>query len=104
MAALALVLGLCSAAAVRCQEPLSQPRVLNNPFADQDFVPLSQLMDEPDPGLRWPVDPPAGYSGPSGISPSEEQENSHFVPVEDRWRIGMPEYDRYDQGHPRDFE
>ena len=48
----------------------------------------------------WPVDPPTGYTGPSGIIPREEQENSHFVPMEDRWRIGFPEWDRYDRGHP----
>jgi len=54
--------------------------------------------------LRWPVDSPLGYSGPSGILPREEQENSHFVPMEDRWRIGQPAWDRYDQGHPPDFE
>lgn len=54
--------------------------------------------------LTWPIDPPPGYSGRSGITPREEQENSDFVPMEDRWRIGMPEYDRYDQGHPRGFE
>ncbi|NBO92470.1 MAG: hypothetical protein EBV06_09210 [Planctomycetia bacterium] len=29
------------------------------------------------------------------------QEDGHFVPVEDRWRIAMPEWDRYDKGHPR---
>jgi hypothetical protein len=31
----------------------------------------------------------------------EEQENSDFVPMEDRWRIGLPEYDRYGQGTRR---
>ena len=34
--------------------------------------------------------------------PSEAQESSHFVPVEDRWRIGFPEWDRYGKGHPLD--
>ena len=24
----------------------------------------------------------------------------HFVPIEDRWRIGFPEWDRYGHGHP----
>ena len=26
--------------------------------------------------------------------------NQRFVPVEDRWRIGFPEWDRYGKGHP----
>lgn len=51
--------------------------------------------------LKTPVDPPLGYAGPSGVLPTETQENSHFVPVEDRWRIGFPDWDRYDKGHPR---
>jgi hypothetical protein len=29
------------------------------------------------------------------------RENSHFVPVEDRWRIGFSPWDRYGKGHPR---
>ena len=28
------------------------------------------------------------------------QADPHFVPVEDRWRIGFPEWDRYGKGHP----
>lgn len=80
------------------------PRVLESPLVE-DFVPMPHLaeMDE-DVLLRWPVDPPLGYAGPSGITPRETQQNSHFVPVEDRWRIGFPEWDRYGQGHPFGFE
>ena len=65
---------------------------------------MPELAKEPEFMLRWPVDSPLGYSGPSGILPREEQENSHFVPMEDRWRIGLPPWDRYDQGHPPGFE
>ncbi len=32
--------------------------------------------------------------------PSEDQQDPHFVPVEDRWRVGYPAWDRYGQGHP----
>lgn len=83
---------------------LVQPPVLRDPQADQDFVPLPEYAEPLDPMLTWPVDPPPGYAGRSGISPREEQESTDFVPVEDRWRIGLPEYDRYDQGHPQSFE
>ncbi len=50
--------------------------------------------------LRTPADPPLGFTGRSSVLPGEEQTNDHFVPIEDRWRIGFPEWDRYDKGHP----
>ena len=50
--------------------------------------------------LVWRSDPPAGYSGKSGILPTESQQDSHFVPVEDRWRLGFPSWDRYGNGNP----
>lgn len=86
------------------QRPGPGPSVLRDPLPDQDFIPLPEFDQQPDPILQWPVDPPAGYTGPSGISPRDEQENSHFVPMEDRWRIGTPEYDRLGLGHPRMHE
>jgi hypothetical protein len=82
-----------------------QPPVLSDPAIDrvpQDFAGLpSLILEDPYmPPLRWPIDPPTGYTGPSGIIPREEQTSSHFVPMEDRWRIGFPEWDRYDRGFP----
>src|SRR5262249_36926715 len=50
--------------------------------------------------LRTQQDPPLGFAGPSRIQPHEVQQDSHFVPIEDRWRIGFPEWDRYGKGHP----
>lgn len=41
-----------------------------------------------------------GFAGPSGILPSEFQSSDHFAPVEDRWRTGFPEWDRYGFEHP----
>jgi len=43
---------------------------------------------------------PSGYAGASSIWPSEEAEGLDFTPVEDRWRIGFPNWDRYQRGHP----
>ncbi|HZN36019.1 MAG TPA: hypothetical protein VFB80_19450, partial [Pirellulaceae bacterium] len=63
-------------------------------------LPSFTAQDEYFPPLLWPVDPPLGYTGPSGIVPREAQTSSHFVPMEDRWRIGFPEWDRYGWGHP----
>jgi hypothetical protein len=50
--------------------------------------------------LRIAMDPPLGFTGPTGVAPTEDQESSHFVPVEDRWRLGFPAWDRYGKGHP----
>jgi hypothetical protein len=85
-------------------EGSQQPSILRDPALDrrqQDFVPLPQTVeDHYMPPLLWPVDPPLGYTGPSSIAPRDAQTNSHFVPMEDRWRIGLPAWDRYDRGHP----
>src|SRR5262249_60092282 len=50
--------------------------------------------------LRTQQDPPLGFAGPSRIQPHEVQQDSHFVPIDDRCRIGFPEWDRYGKGHP----
>src|SRR5258708_4911684 len=50
--------------------------------------------------LRAPTDAPLGFTGPSSVLPREGQENSDSIPVEDRWRIGLPPWDRYGKGHP----
>ncbi len=77
-----------------------RPSVLRPPGPDLSSV-------GPRPPLAWPDlifqqfrDPPLGFTGPSGVAPTEGQTSGHFVPVEDRWRIGYPESDRYGKGHP----
>jgi hypothetical protein len=85
--------------------PSNQPSILSDPAIERvphDFAGLPSVLND-DPfmsPLLWPVDPPIGYTGPSGIWPREIQQDSHFVPMEDRWRIGFPEWDRYGRGHP----
>jgi hypothetical protein len=109
---LALALAMAACLPVRAQEPpapgltpSNQPLILSDPAIDrppQDFAGLPSLLND-DPFLSpllWPVDPPIGYAGPSGILPREAQLDSHFVPMEDRWRIGFPAWDRYGRGHP----
>jgi hypothetical protein len=75
-----------------------RPTILNRPLE------LALPPTEATPGtpglLYLPWDPPLGYTGPSGILPRDVQESSDFVPVEDRWRIGFPPWDRYGKGHP----
>jgi hypothetical protein len=101
--------------AVAAQDPAAQPpqpnapsgaspNLLNRPL--QPVPPAEQppAAAEAPPLFLTPRDPPLGYSGPSGILPTESQQDPHFVPVEDRWRIGFPSWDRYDKGHPRQDE
>ncbi len=49
---------------------------------------------------RPAMEPPAGFSLKSGIERTEPQVSPDFVPIEDRWRLGYPEWDRYGKGHP----
>jgi hypothetical protein len=65
------------------------------------------LPPEKGPDLYGPSEPfqipngsPSGFTGPSGVAPTVFQADGHFVPVEDRWRLGFPSWDRYDKGHP----
>ncbi len=63
-------------------------------------IPDKTFLDSGPPYYRTPVDAPLGFTGPSSVLPSETQSSNHFVPVEDRWRIGFPAWDRYGKGHP----
>ncbi len=91
LAAVGLALALAPSP-LRAQEIVLPPPVA---------VPDPPAVPSDEPGLyRAPVDAPLGYTGPSGILPRDEQNSNHFVPVEDRWRIGFPDWDRYDKGHP----
>ena len=47
-----------------------------------------------------PRDPPLGFAGPSGVRPRSGS-NAEFDTVEDRWRIGFPNWDRYGTGMMR---
>jgi len=66
--------------------------------------PLDSAPPQPDqsatPDVLTPVDPPLGFAGPSGVLPRVGADRD-FVPMEDRWRAGYPEWDRYGLGHPR---
>lgn len=83
------------------------------PKASDDKSPVQRPIDslppmipraEPDapPFFLQPVDAPLGYSGKSSVTPFDEQDpgDPHFVPMPDRWRIGFPDWDRYDKKHP----
>lgn len=77
-----------------------RPNYLRSPSENvPPGIPVDQPL-EPADLLTLPMDAPLGFTGPSSIFPREGQTSSHFVPMEDRWRIGMPEWDRYGLNHP----
>ncbi len=43
---------------------------------------------------------PSGFTGPTSILPSVYQVDGHFVPVEDRWRLGFPRMGSLRKGTP----
>ncbi len=78
-----------------------EPKSIASPDLPSVQLPSAdQYPPEMAPYLRTEVRAPTGFTGPSSIVPSEAQSTSHFVPVEDRWRIGSPTWDRYGRGHP----
>jgi hypothetical protein len=107
---LTLAAGWFGCPGTRAQEParispetqgLSRPNILNRPL-ETPAQPDAGPAIPPTPGLllQTKVDPPLGFTGPSGILPAETQESDHFVPMEDRWRLGFPAWDRYGNGNP----
>src|SRR6185436_10359968 len=74
------------------------PPVLRAPNFEPIGEPSSALSSEAIFAPAW--DAPFGFSGRSGIIPREPQTGEDFVPVEDRWRIGLPDWDRYEKAHP----
>lgn len=78
-----------------------RPPVLRDAAQPPERLPgIGPAEDHTQPLLRLPRDSPYGFTGPSGIAPTESQSSSHFVPIEDRWRQGLPDSDRYGKGHP----
>ena len=85
----------------QANQPL-RPDILQVPSdrnAPRELLPVPSGM-ELGPVPEWESNAPLGFAGPSGVLPSEFPESSHFAPVEDRWRIGFPEWDRDDQPDP----
>src|SRR5439155_27219792 len=99
-AAVASSVLVATASAQDSKQPATpRPPVLDRPLESKpaEVLPAAAAADTL---LQTKVDPPLGFTGPSGIVPRASQESSHFVPMEDRWRLGFPQWDRYDKGHP----
>ncbi len=84
----------------RPEDPV-RPTPLRRPL-DRTAPPsrTSSVFQAIEPLFQTPWDPPLGYTGPSSVLVREGQQDPHFVPIEDRWRLGFPEWDRYGHGHP----
>ena len=79
--------------------PSSRPGWLRQPderLLDPEMLDFRAVEEEPWVAPR--VLPPIGAAGRSRVRPTERQQTSHFVPIEDRWRIGFPSWDRYGRG------
>ncbi len=78
-----------------------RPKVLRRSDESAERLPtIAGGEDHTNPLLVIPRDAPYGFTGPSGVLPTESQSSSHFVPVFDRWRLGQQDSDRYGKGHP----
>ncbi len=82
------------------RQPLQSPAL---PFLPKAAPPATSVTP-PAPvfaaDFRTPIDAPLGFTGRSSVVPSETQIDPRYVPMEDRWRLGFPEWDRYGKGHP----
>lgn len=85
---------------VRPVEDIRPPVLRDADAAAEALPPIAPGEDHTNPLVRVPTQYPYGFTGPSGVQPTERQTSSHFIPVEDRWRLGSPEWDRYGKGHP----
>lgn len=78
-----------------------RPPVLRSADEGANALPgIAPGEDHTNPLDRVPRQYPYGFTGPTGVQPTERQTSSHFIPVEDRWRLGLPDADRYGKGHP----
>jgi hypothetical protein len=53
---------------------------------------------------RTPILDPLGAAGRSTVKTRETQQSDHFMPMPDRWRIGMPAWERYRGGRGAPFK
>ncbi len=49
--------------------------------------------------VETPMEPPLGFTGHTSVTPTVVTDGN-WIPVEDRWHMGFPSWDRYDKQHP----
>ena len=83
------------------QKLQGEPKSIASPDFEGLSLPTASSFPPESPPYQLTVfQSPLGFTGPTSVLPSESQNTSHFVPIEDRWRIGVPVWDRYGKGHP----
>ena len=86
-------------------EQLLQPPLLRDARRPRQQPPEADRETSPAEAGLWQREQPQGFSGASGIRPRDSSGGLHFVPVEDRWRLGYPDWDRtlesFGGGHAR---
>jgi hypothetical protein len=97
---------LFTLAPLRADEPPAPPPSPYAPLPTPSLSPAptsdpSTLVPTAADGYIPPVpfEPPFGFTGRSSVVPRTGA-NPDFIPMEDRWRIGLPAWDRYNKGHP----
>ena len=81
--------------------PPTEPKSIVPADSENSVLPpFDSYPPETAPYFRTPFQAPLGFTGPSSVAPTESQSTGHFIPIEDRWRIGSPTWDRYGKGHP----
>jgi hypothetical protein len=101
--------------------PVLAPRLAGQPkskgsdglLPDTTAQPIDRILESSRPANPNELDaaaqasyvyfPTLGFAGQSGVLPRSGG-NNEYDTIEDRWRIGFPEWDRYDLGHPRVFD
>jgi hypothetical protein len=86
-------------------QPPRLPPLPESPKGVPTELPPELPPREPPPAevaaeFRETLDVPLGFSGRSSVAPREGPSSLEFTPMEDRWRIGFPSWDRYGKGHP----
>ena len=84
-------------------EPAQPPRPLDRELGDEPPAPKPTPPANPDALVEFRFPPPLGFTGPSGVLPRSGS-NVEYDTIEDRWRQGVPEWDRYGLGHPTVFD
>lgn len=83
------------------QEARQQPQTRPNPFDPtlRSLEPEPKRREssrEPAPFTQTVFDPSLGYAGHSGVV-ARSGSSEEFITVEDRWRLGLPEWNRSDE-------
>ena len=82
------------------EAPTTKPNAAVDATADRIKLSLRFQPDTLDDSRKPPTDP-LGFAGPSSVRPRAEPTEG-FLPIEDRWRVGFPRYDRLGRRQPLD--